>query len=104
MSDNDEEVYHMEFDDELLNPRKRRKVSVSCRYLCDSIVALHSKFIAENPENKMSLTTFWKNIPKYYVIDGQKRTDLCHLCELGKKAEAYQKTCEDPEILKEVKV
>jgi hypothetical protein len=70
--------------------------------LNETIVWLHSKFIEEHPECKISLSTFWKNIPKYFLKNGKKQTDICHLCEHGKQALKKLESCNDPDIKKEL--
>lgn len=101
--DDDGDENQIPFEEEKTTKKKKEeKISVCPRFLNETIVWLHSKFIEEHPGCKMSLSTFWKNIPKYFLKNGKKRTDMCHLCEHGKKALKNFESCIDPEIKKEV--
>ena len=98
----DEDEKQILSEDKKTKKHKEKKVSVSPRFLNETIVWLYSKFKEEHPECKISFTTFWKNIPKYFLKNGKKRTDICHLCEYGKNAVKNFASCNDPEIKKEV--
>ena len=56
------------------------------RYLDDSRHQLFSKLKAAYPGIKMAKSTFYMNIPEYYKKPS-KATDLCHVCEAGKRDE-----------------
>jgi hypothetical protein len=57
------------------------------RYLNDSKRQLFSKFKEAHPGIKMCLATFYNLIPEYYK-EPSKATDLCNVCEAGKRDEA----------------
>jgi len=57
------------------------------RYLEDSKLQLFHGFKAAYPGVKMSKSTFYKRVPKHYK-EPSKLTDLCNICEAGKRDEA----------------
>ena len=73
-----------------------KKVTVFSRFLNENISHLHRKFNQNYPELNISMSSFWKNIPKYFLKNGKKRTDLCHICEQGKQAIKIRKNSRDP--------
>ena len=79
-----------------------KKDTVFPIFLNESIIHLHSKFNQQFSDSKMSHTSFWKNIPNYFLKNGKKRTDLCHICEHGKNALKMRKICNEPKILQQV--
>jgi hypothetical protein len=63
-----------------------KKICVSVRYLNNSITNLYKLYKKTYPNKKISRSTFFNNIPKEYK-KAKKRTDLCPICENGKKNE-----------------
>ena len=56
-------------------------------YLDDSTLQLYAKFKAIYLGVKVSRSTFYKHVPEYYK-EPSKSTDLCNVCEAGKRDEA----------------
>ena len=63
------------------------------RYLNGSTLHLFAKFVAVYPEAKVSRSTFYKLVPEYYKKPS-KATDLCNVCEVGKRDEAKLRSME----------
>jgi len=63
------------------------------RYLEDSKLQLFHRFKAAYPGVKMSKSTFYKRVPKHYK-EPSKLTDLCNICEAGKRDEAALRSME----------
>jgi hypothetical protein len=100
--DSDDNHNKMLIDDSEIITGDGKKVTVFGRFLNERVVNLHSKFNDQHPDMKISYSSFWKNIPKYFLKDGKKRTDLCHICELGKNAIKMRKKCTEPKVLQQV--
>ena len=77
-------------------------IRVPVLFLDDKITYLHVIFNEEYPDLAMSRTSFWRNIPKYFSTKGQKRTDVCHICEYGKKIMKIRSLTQDEELNKKV--
>jgi hypothetical protein len=94
----------MEEGNSKLREIKGDKIIVPVRFLNDTITFLHSKFNDKHPDLKMSRTSFWKNIPKYFSTKGKKRTDMCHICDYGKKAIKIRLKSKDEELNQQVEI
>jgi hypothetical protein len=70
-----------------LNSFSRLRCVVAVRYLNDSKLQLSYRFKEAYPGIKMSRSTFCKRVPEHYKKP-TKLTDLCHVCEDGKRDEA----------------
>ena len=71
---------------------KKRHV-VAARYLDDSRLQLFNQFKADHPEAKMSRSTFYNLVPEHYK-KASKLTDLCNVCEAGKRDEMALRSLE----------
>ena len=71
-------------EEDIQHHTSNKKICVSVRYLNDSITNIYKSYKKANPNTKIGRSSFYKNIPKEYK-KAKKRTDLCPICENGKK-------------------
>jgi hypothetical protein len=76
----------IEDEEEIQTSMSNKKQCISVRYLNNSITNLYKLYKETNPNTKIKRSSFFKNIPKEYK-KAKKRTDLCPICENGKKNE-----------------
>ena len=85
------------------SPQKiTQKIFLPVRILHDSIKFHSHEFNSKNPMHAMSETSFRKYIPKYFTTKANKKTDVCHICQQGKRAMKTIKRCKDEEIVQQV--
>ena len=84
------------------NQKVTPKINVPVRILHDNIKYLYHQYIAKYPEYSMSETSFRKNIPKYFTTKANKKTDICNICQQGKRAIKIRMHCKDESTLQQV--
>jgi hypothetical protein len=73
-------------NENIQNSISNKKIYINIRYFNNSLINLYNLYKKTYPHLKISKSTFFHNIPKEFK-KAKKRTDLCPICENGKKTE-----------------
>ena len=97
-----------EIVDDIVNHLKEYSINSGNTYYNENIYYLqqtkkyvYQKYVEKNPKTKISLTTFYRKIPKYFKVP-KKISDICPICYRGKKLMGKNHLKENEKLDKEI--